>query len=71
VIRDGQTGRLIRRLELPLAASETGHDGHVISEHATVVAHPMVTEVLAAFGRAEDALEKHALDALMRVYAKA
>ena len=42
-----------------------------MSEHAAVVAHPTVTEVPAAFGRAEDALEKHALEALMQVYAKA
>jgi len=42
-----------------------------MSEHAAVVAHPTAAEVLAAFGRAEDALEKHALEALMRVYAKA
>ena len=55
-IRDGRAGRLTRRLDLPLPASETGHDGHVISEHAAVVAHPTVTEVLAACGRAEDAL---------------
>lgn len=45
-------------------------DGHVISEHAAVVAHPTVNEVLAAFGRAEDALQKQDLDALMRFYAK-
>jgi hypothetical protein len=41
----------------------------VSSEYAAVVAHPTVTEMLAARDRAEDALEKHTL-ALMRVYAK-
>jgi phosphoketolase len=43
---------------------ETGHAGHVSSEH------PTVTEMLAASGRAENALEQHALEALMGVYAK-
>ena len=40
------------------------------SEHAAVVAHPTVTEVLAACGQAEDALEKHTLETLMQIYAK-
>ena len=40
------------------------------SEHAAVVAHPTMTEVLAACGQAEDALEKHALETLIRIYAK-
>ena len=35
-----------------------------------MVAHPTVTEVLAACGQAEDALEKHTLETLMRIYAK-
>jgi inorganic pyrophosphatase/exopolyphosphatase len=35
-----------------------------------VVAHPTVTEVLAACGQAEDALEKHTLETLMRIDAK-
>ena len=35
-----------------------------------MVAHPTVTEVLAGCGQAEDALEKHTLESLMRVYTK-
>ena len=49
---------------------ETGQAGHVSSEHAAVVAHPTVTEVLAGCGQAEDALEKHTLALIIRVYAK-
>jgi hypothetical protein len=55
---------------LPLPASETGLAGHMSSEHAAVVAHPTVTEVLAACGQTEDSLERHTLAALMRIYAK-
>ena len=40
------------------------------SEHAAVVTHPTVAEVLAACGQAEDALEKHTLETLLRIYAK-
>ena len=60
----------IRRLDLPLPAPETGLAGHVSFEHAAVVAYPTVTEVLAACGQAEDALEKHILETLMRIYAR-
>ena len=35
-----------------------------------MVGHPTVTEVLAACGQAEDALEKHALETLIWIYAK-
>jgi len=44
-------------------------DGHMLTEHAAVLAHPTVKEVLAAFGQAEDALQKQDLEALMRFYA--
>lgn len=42
----------------------------MISEHAAVAAYPTVTEVLAACDQAEDALEKHTLETLLRIYAK-
>jgi hypothetical protein len=42
----------------------------MISEHAAVAAYPTVTAVLAACGQAEDALEKHTIETLMRIYAK-
>ncbi len=69
-IRDGRTGRLTRRLALPRPASETGHDGHSMSEHPTAIAYPTVTVEPAAGGLAEDALGKQELVALMRFYAE-
>ena len=62
-IHGGRAGRSTRRLDLPLPASGTG-----LADHASL-AHHTVTAVLAACGRAEDALEEHTL-ALIRVYAK-
>jgi len=44
-------------------------DGQVIFDRAAVVGNPTVKEVLAAFGQAEEALQKHDLEALMRFYA--
>nr|MBI3611803.1 hypothetical protein [Nitrospirota bacterium] len=52
-----------------LAGTSLTIDGQVISDRAAVVGHPTVKEVLAAFGRAEDALQKQDLEALMRFYA--
>ncbi|MFM8551706.1 MAG: nuclear transport factor 2 family protein [Nitrospiraceae bacterium] len=52
-----------------LAGASLAIDGQVISDRAAVVGHPTVKEVLAAFGRAEDALQKEDLEALMRFYA--
>lgn len=52
-----------------LTGTSLAIDGQVISDRAAVVGHPTVKEVLAAFGRAEDALQKQDLEALMRFYA--
>jgi hypothetical protein len=45
-------------------------DGRAIQDHAVVVAHPAVREILAAFGRAEAAVQKQDLDPLLQFYAK-
>lgn len=45
-------------------------DGRVIHDHAAVVSHPTVQEILAAFGRAEAAVQKQDLDPLLQFYAK-
>lgn len=54
-----------------LSGSSLDIDGRVISEHAAVVAHPTMKEMLAAFGRVEHALQKQDIEALMPFYAKA
>jgi len=45
-------------------------DGRAIHDHAAVVSHPTVREILAAFGRAEAAVQKQDLDPLLQFYAK-
>lgn len=45
-------------------------DGRAIQDHAAVVSHPTVQEILAAFGRAEAAVQKQDLDPLLQFYAK-
>lgn len=45
-------------------------DGRAIHDHAAIVAHPTVREILAAFGRAEAAVRKQDLDPLLQFYAK-
>jgi len=45
-------------------------DGRPIHDHAAVVAHPAVRDILAAFGRAEAAVQKQDLDPLLQFYAK-
>lgn len=45
-------------------------DGRAIHDRAAVVAHPTVREILAAFGRAEAAVQKQELDPLLQFYAK-
>ena len=46
-------------------------DGRAVADRATVMKHPTVQEILAAFGRAEAAVQKQDLESLMRFYAKA
>ena len=45
-------------------------DGRAIQDYAAVVSHPTVQEILAAFGRAETAVQKQDLDPLLQFYAK-
>lgn len=45
-------------------------DGRAIHDHASVVSHPTVREILAAFSRAEDAVQQQELDPLLQFYAK-
>ncbi|HSA61345.1 MAG TPA: hypothetical protein VLE03_03825 [Nitrospiraceae bacterium] len=45
-------------------------DGRAIRDHAAVVAHPTVQDILAAFRRAEDAVQKQDLEPLLQFYAK-
>jgi len=44
-------------------------DGAEVKGHKRVIGHPAVKELLASFGRAEAALKKEDLDALMAFYA--
>ncbi len=44
-------------------------NGQLISDHADVVEHPTLKEILAAFARAEDAVQRRDIDALMAFYA--
>ena len=44
-------------------------DGTEVKGHKRVISHPAVKELLASFGRAEAALKKEDLDALMAFYA--
>jgi hypothetical protein len=46
-------------------------DGTEVKGHKRVIGHPAVKELLASFGRAEAALKKEDLDALMAFYAPA
>lgn len=46
-------------------------DGRVITDHDIGMKHPALKEILAAFGRAETAVQKRDLDELMNFYAKA
>jgi hypothetical protein len=46
-------------------------DGKAIKEHKRLLGHPMVKELLVSFGRAEAAVQKEDLDALMAFYAPA
>jgi hypothetical protein len=46
-------------------------DGQAIRDHALVASHPAVQEILAAFGRAEAAVQKQDLEQLLQFYAKA
>lgn len=46
-------------------------NGHLISDHTAVVEHPTFKEMLAAFARAEDAVQRRDIDALMAFYATA
>jgi hypothetical protein len=41
-------------------------DGRAIHDHAAVVSHPTLQEILAAFGRAEAAVQKQDLDPLLQ-----
>ena len=45
-------------------------DGRVMADHNPGVKHPMLKEILAAFGRAETAVQRRDLEALMNFYAK-
>jgi hypothetical protein len=45
-------------------------DGRAIHDHASVVSHPTMREILAAFRRAEDAVQQQELDPLLQFYAK-
>lgn len=46
-------------------------DDRVLADHAAAVKHPPLIEILAAFGRAEKAVQTRDLDGLMNFYAKA
>lgn len=46
-------------------------DGRVMADHATALKNPALSEILAAFGRAEKAVQTRDLDGLMNFYAKA
>src|SRR5512137_835265 len=46
-------------------------DGQVMADHTAAVTHPTLREILAAFGRAEKAVQTRDLDGLMNFYAKA
>ena len=46
-------------------------DGRVVADHGAAAKHPMLREILAAFGRAETAVQARDLDGLMNFYAKA
>jgi hypothetical protein len=46
-------------------------DGRVIADHGASMKHPALREILAAFGRAEIAVQTRDLDALMNFYGKA
>ena len=46
-------------------------DGKAIKEHKRLLGHPMVKELLVSVGRAETAVQKEDLDALMAFYAPA
>jgi len=45
-------------------------DGRMMADHNAGVKHPMLKEILAAFGRAETAVQGRDLDGLMNFYAK-
>jgi hypothetical protein len=45
-------------------------DGRAIHDHAAVITHPTVREILAAFSRAEAAVQNQDLDPLLQFYAK-
>lgn len=45
-------------------------NGRAIHDHASVVSHPTVREILAAFSRAEDAVQQQELEPLLQFYAK-
>lgn len=45
-------------------------DGLAVHDHASVVSDPTVKEILAAFGRAESAVQKEDLEPLLQFYAK-
>ena len=46
-------------------------DGRVMADHGAVAKHPMLREILAAFARAETAVQARDLDGIMNFYAKA
>lgn len=46
-------------------------DGRAIQDHRAVVSYPALREILAAFGRAEVAVQKQDLDQVLQFYAKA
>ena len=45
-------------------------DGRAVHDHASAVSDPTVQEILAAFGRAESAVQKEDLEPLLQFYAK-
>jgi hypothetical protein len=46
-------------------------DGRVMADHDAALKYPTMREILAAFGRAETAVQRRDLDGLMNFYAKA
>ena len=46
-------------------------DGRAIQDHRAAVSYPALREILAAFGRAEVAVQKQDLDQVLQFYAKA
>ncbi|MGA6828774.1 hypothetical protein ACO9S2_14335 [Nitrospira sp. NS4] len=46
-------------------------DGLMIADRAAIATQPVVQELLAAFGRAESAVQRQDLDALLKFYAEA